>query len=409
MIPFSQSAESMKSSEIRALLNVAVRSDMISFAGGMPNNDLFPIQELDEIYANLTIESKKIAMQYGPTTGYPPLIQTLKKYLAEKGMPVEKNDLMITTGSMQGLALVAKIFLNPGDKVITENPCFVGGITAFKALQAELPNAPLDEDGICIESLDHTWRYKSPLCKILYITPNFHNPAGVIYSREKKLELLDWLRGKEIILLEDDPYGELYFDERDLPLTVPMKALGEKMPVPICYTGSFSKIFGPGMRLGWLLAPKPIIEKCELAKQSLDACSATFNQVLANEYMAQGKFSTYIKQLRINYASRLQIMLKSIQEYMPGYVQFSTPRGGFYIWITLPNEMDATAILKQSLANGAVFVVGKAFDPNGIKNNCFRLSFSYPPEEKIREGIKIIADVMKNLYGDTSRTGLAKP
>ncbi len=202
------------------------------------------------------------------------------------------------------------------------------------------------------------------------------------------------LKGQNIILLEDDAYGELYFDKRDKELTKPMKTILPEQ-VPICYTSSFSKYVGPGLRLGWLLAPPAIFEKCELAKQSMDACSSTFTQVLVHEFLVQNKISGYLEKLRKTYLRRSQIMLTALQENMPEKVTWTKPRGGFYIWVKLPHNIDATDILKKSIKGGAVFVIGQTFDPLGKKNDCFRLAFSHTPEEKIEEGVKIIANAVK--------------
>ncbi|NIA29018.1 MAG: aminotransferase class I/II-fold pyridoxal phosphate-dependent enzyme [Actinobacteria bacterium] len=390
MVPFSKSTQSMRSSEIREILKLAVRPDVISFAGGMPNNDLFPIEELDEIYSHLPTKLKKIGMQYGPTAGYPPLIGSLKKYLGAKGLTLEDNDLIVTTGSMQAIYLLAKVFIDPGDRIITEYPCFIGATAAFNSFQPELESVPIDDDGIIISQLEKAF---SRPAKFLYLTPNFHNPAGIIYSTERKKQVLQLLQNKEIVLIEDDPYNELYFEKKDEKLTTPIKTMGD--PVPICYTGSFSKIFGPGMRLGWLLAPKKIIAKCELAKQAVDACSPTFTQVLANEFMRKDIMPKYLQKLRASYARRLDVMLQSLKEYMPSEVEWTHPRGGFYVWLTFPERVDATDVLKESIDNRAVFVIGKAFDPESRRNNCLRLSFSYPAEDKIQEGIKIVADAIK--------------
>jgi DNA-binding transcriptional MocR family regulator len=204
------------------------------------------------------------------------------------------------------------------------------------------------------------------------------------------------LKGRNLCLLEDDPYGELYFDEADKHLTVPMKA-GKDQPVPICYAGTFAKVLGPGFRLGYLLGPKTIIDKCELAKQSADACSSTFTQVLANEYLIKGKLDPYVKSLRPVYARRAKIMLDALEKYMPDAVTWTKPKGGFFVWVTMPANMDSTAVMNESLKTGAAFVIGNAFDPHGVKNNSFRLAFSYTPEDRIDEGIKIIATAIRAL------------
>ncbi len=394
MIKFSKCVDSMRTSEIRDLMSVAMRPDIISFAGGMPNNDLFPVKEIDEIYNGLDDKTKKIGFQYCPTSGYPPLIESLKEYLRGKNLPVDTNDLIITSGSLQAINIIMKLFIDPGDTVITEQPCFIGGITTAKAHQANILSVPMDADGMIMSELSKAMEGEGKNAKIIYLSPYFHNPAGVVYSKERKAELLKYLEGKEIILIEDDPYGELYFDENRKELTVPMKTI-QPEPVPICYVGSFSKILGPGMRLGWLLASPEIVNKAQLTKQSLDACSSTYTQVLADQFLRKGKLQLYVKELRSIYARRMNLMNESLKANMPPEAKWIVPGGGFYIWITLPERVDASEILKESMGRGAIFVIGKTFDPKGVKNNCLRLSYSNTPENEIERGVKIIAEALK--------------
>lgn len=394
MIKFSQCVDSMRTSEIRDLMSIAMRPDIITFAGGMPNNDLFPVEEIDEIYNGLDDKTKKVGFQYGPTQGYPPLIESLKEYLRGKGLPVDTNEIIITSGSLQAINIITKLFVNPGDTVITENPCFIGGTSAFKSYQANIVSVPLDSDGIIMSELEKAMEGEAKNAKLLYLSPYFHNPAGIVYSKKRKEELLKYLYGKEIILIEDDPYGELYFEDDYKELTIPMKTI-QPEPVPICYVGSFSKILGPGMRLGWLLASPEIINKAQLAKQSMDACSSTFTQVLADQFLRKGKLKPYIERLRIAYARRMKIMNDSLQKKMPQEAKWIVPKGGFYIWISLPQHIDALEILKESMSRGAIFVIGKTFDPMGVKNNCLRLSFSHTPEDEIEKGVKIIAEALR--------------
>jgi DNA-binding transcriptional MocR family regulator len=226
------------------------------------------------------------------------------------------------------------------------------------------------------------------------LTPYYHNPAGIVYSAKRKQALLDLLKTTDTVVIEDDPYGELYFDESDIELVNPMKAIiqdNEK----ICYTSSFSKILGPGMRLGFLLGPKAIINKCELAKQAIDACSPTFTQVIAHQFMAQGKLQPYLARIRKAYAKRCQLALDALSKYMPSGITWTTPKGGFYIWVTLPVHLDASDVMQTSLNDGAVFIVGKTFDPDGKRNNCFRIAYSQTPLENIEPGIKIISEAVK--------------
>jgi len=394
MYRFSQSVHSMQSSAVRELMKLAADPNIISFSGGMPNADLFPIREVDAIYASLPIKSKQDGFQYGPTPGYPPLLDSLKTYLRGKNLPVDENSVIITTGSLQAIYLTAKVFIDPGDVILTENPCFVGAITAFKSCQADLHGLPMDDSGILIPELEKALSGMNPP-KLLYLTPYFHNPAGILYGADRKRRVLDLMKEGNVVLLEDDAYGELVFDETDRPLTVPMKVAADPS-LPICYTGSFSKIFGPGMRLGWLLGPKDIVAKCELAKQGTDACSSTFTQVLADAFLRGNYLPAYLTRLREAYARRAKSMLESLRKHMPEGVRWSVPKGGFYIWVGLPPHMDASDLLEKSIRRGAAFVIGKAFDPAGRKNDCLRLSYSHTPEEKIDEGVQKIALAMKD-------------
>jgi DNA-binding transcriptional MocR family regulator len=397
MIDFSSSAAQMRSSEIRRLMKLAADPSIISFAGGMPANSLFPTDVVDELFNDLSLSLKQVALQYGPTPGYPPLLESLKKYLQSRGIATENQDLIITTGAQQALNLVSKVFINPGDYVLTEYPSFIGAIAAFKSYEANLVGIPLDNDGIDIEKLTQTLDSLDDKVKLLYISPYFHNPAGIIYSKKRKETLLKLLTDRNICMIEDDPYGELYFRAEDKDLTVPMKAMG-KEPIPICYIGTFAKILGPGLRLGYILGPKTIVEKCELAKQSMDACTSTMCQVLADQYLRKDKLGPYLDFLRPVYARRAQIMLSALEKYMPDTITWTKPKGGFYLWVTMPETMDASEVFAETIKHGAAFVIGSAFDPDGKRNNSFRLAFSHTPEERIDEGIRIIADAIKKVY-----------
>lgn len=394
MPSLSLSAQGMRSSEIRRLLKIAADPSIISFAGGTPALSLLPTEIVDEIYRELPDQLKRFALQYGPTDGYPPLIAEIKKYMEAKGVNFDNQDLIVTAGGQQAINLVSKVFLDPGDVVVTETPSFIGALAAFKSYSAQLTGVELDNEGIIIPQLLETLDRVGSKAKILYLTPYFHNPAGITYSINRKQELLDSLKGRDVCILEDDPYGELYFDNRDKELTVPLKAM-ENQPVPICYAGSFAKIFSPGLRLGWLLAPAEIADKCQLAKQSMDACSSSLSQLLAEQFLSQNKLPAYLEKLRLAYAKRAYIMLDSLKKYMPEAVSWTVPKGGFYIWVTLPEGMDATAVFNTAFENGAAFVIGSAFDPQGTKNDCLRLAFSSTPENQIEQGIKIIAEAIK--------------
>jgi len=396
MPKFAKSVEAMRSSEIRKLMGSASDPNMISFAGGMPNNDLFPVNEVNQLYNELPDSIKKVGFQYGPTPGYPPLLATVKELLRKKGLPVDNDRLMITTGSMQAISIVSKVFIDPGDIVITEYPCFVGGIAAFKANQANIKSVPMDADGMIMSELKKVVESAERKPKLLYLSPYFHNPAGIVYSKKRKQELIDYLKDKDIVLLEDDPYCEFYFHDEDKELMAPMKSVQPEL-FPICYTGTLSKTFGPGMRIGWLLTPPDIYDKAEIAKQAFDACSSTFTQVLANEFIRRGMMDKYVANLRVVYKRRMEITIEALNKYMPEGVKWVDPRGGFYVWLTLPENIDATQVLEIAIKNGALFVIGKTFDPEGLQNNSLRLAYSYPSEEKLEQGVKIIADAIKEV------------
>jgi len=396
MINYSKRVGALRSSEIRDLMKLATRPDMISFAGGMPNNNLFPIDQIDEIFNTLPDKLKKVACQYGPTPGHPPLLDALKEHLRSKGMPVDTNELLITTGSIQAINILTQAFVDPGDTIILENPSFIGSISIFKSYMANMIAIDMENDGIDIDKLEKELNKPGNQPKMLYLIPNFQNPAGTIYSQEKRDAIFSMMAGKDTILVEDDAYGDLYFNERVKPLTSPMKNY-ENGTFTICYTGSFSKILGPGLRLGWLLAPPEIYQKCEIIKQTMDSCSPNYTQVLATEFLTRGYLQPYLAFLREEYTKRCEMMHNALVKSMPDYVKWVVPEGGFYFWLHLPEDLDATEILTKSIEKGAVFVTGKTFDPYGVKNNRIRLAFSNMQKEEIEPGIIMIADAIRDL------------
>ena len=391
MYAFSKSVMELRSSEIRDLMSTVAKPGMISFAGGMPNNDMFPVKEIDEIYNDLDPNVKKNAFQYGPTPGYPPLLESLKEFLRKKGLPVDTNKLLITTGSLQAINILTKEFIDPGDIILLENPSFIGAISVFKSYQARMESIPLLNDGIDLGILRKKMSHLPETPKILYLIPNFHNPAGITYSSKKRNELLSIIANKNIIVIEDDAYNDLYFDEDARIMSIPMKN-NEPKNVDICYTGSFSKILGPGFRLGWLLVNEEIYAKCELIKQAMDACSSNFTQVLANEFLNRGLIDPYLERLRSEYRERMEMTNGALREYMPDFVKWNKPNGGFYFWLEMPQNFNSSDILVESIQNGAVFVSGKTFDPSNIKNNNLRIAFSNMNKKDIDKGIKIIAE-----------------
>jgi DNA-binding transcriptional MocR family regulator len=381
-------------------MSLATRSDIISFAGGMPGNELFPVEDLREMSQNFTRKEWEEAMQYGPTPGNPGLLAALKEFLRRRNFPVDTNELIITTGSLQGLNIIAKLFVNPGDTVITENPVFIGGVSAFLSYQANIVGIDIDADGIDIEKLEEAVKLNP---KLLYITPNFHNPAGMVYSRQRREQLLEVMRGTGIPIIEDDAYGELYFDEKSYHTSRPMKTWVDKeMDGQILYTGSFSKIFSPGLRVAWALVPPEICNKMQICKQSMDACTPVISQVFAQKFIETGKIEPYIKSLRAVYRKRCDYTLQAIDKYFPKEATFVKPQGGFYLWIKMPQGVDEEVLFKKVIERGAVFVLGSVFHPNAKKNGHIRISYCNTPEDQIDRGIKIIGEALKELMANVT-------
>ena len=393
MTRFSSSVAQLRSSEIRDLMSLATAPNMISFAGGMPGNELFPLDTIDEIINSLTDKEKQVALQYGPTTGLPTLLQSLSDYLRKKGLPVDTNRLIITTGSLQAINILGKAFLDPGDSVIVESPSFIGALSAFRSYQANLVSVPLNADGMDIDALEKLLELDGPKPKFLYYSPNFHNPAGIIYSKEVKQQMIELLNGKDIPIIEDDVYSDLYFYEDDVPKMELIKSMNPE-GIDVCFTGSFSKILGPGLRLGWMLVPDHIYNKCELIKQSIDACSPSISQVIADKFIRDGHIYNYIASIRTEYKKRGLAMIEALDEYLPDGVTYEKPRGGFYTWIKLPNGCDSTEVLKKAIDKGVVFVTGKTFDPDGIRNDHIRVSFCNTDIDTIKRGVPIIAEAI---------------
>jgi len=398
MTRFASSISNLRSSEIRDLMSLATAPDMISFAGGMPGNELFPLETIDTITRKLTDNEKQVALQYGPTTGLPSLLESLSDYLEAKGLPVKKNRLIITTGSLQAIHILAKAFLDPGDPVLVETPSFIGALSAFRACQADLVTVPLNGDGLDIGQLKKRLENTSPKPKFLYYSPNFHNPAGIIYSREVKQQMIEILKDQEIPIIEDDVYSDLWFYEEDVPKMQLIKAMDPE-GIEVCFTGSFSKILGPGLRLGWMLVPESIYRKCELIKQSIDACSPSISQVIADKFIREGHIYNYVAQVREAYKNRGLAMIETLEKCLPEYVTFEKPHGGFYTWLKLPEGCDATEVLKKAIEKGVVFVTGKTFDPDGVRNDHMRVSFCNTNVETIRRGVPVIADAIREVCG----------
>lgn len=398
MTRFANSVSALRSSEIRDLMSLAATPGIISFSGGMPGNELFPLDMLDRIDRKLTRKEKQTALQYGPTNGLPALLESLSGYLEKKGLPVKKNRLLITTGSLQAINILARAFIDTGDDVLVETPSFIGALSAFRSCGAKFITIPLNADGMNTETLEAKLKKANRKPKFLYYSPNFHNPAGIIYSDKVKKRIIGLLENRDIPIIEDDVYSDLYFYEEDVPKMTTLKAM-DPDGIDVCFTGSFSKILGPGLRLGWMLVPEHIYCKCELIKQSIDACSPSISQVIADKFIREGYIYEYSENVRLEYKNRASALIDALERYLPEYVSFEKPRGGFYTWLKLPEGTDSTLILKKAIEKGVVFVTGKTFDPEGLKNDCMRVSFCNTDRAAIERGIPLLAEAIGEVCG----------
>jgi 2-aminoadipate transaminase len=389
---FSDVAKALHASEIRELMKLAGRPGVISFAGGMPDAGYFPHAEILEIVRDFDAVRMAAAYQYGPTPGYGPLISQVEEYLAARGIPCSPDNIIITTGAQQGLHLAARIFINPGDTVVVENPSFVGGINAFLSCRARLLGVPLAGDGMDLDALEALLAREKGRVKFLYAIPNFQNPSGIAYSAGKRVGLLETVRRHGLILLEDDPYCELYFKgtSRDY---ASIKSIDNGKDV--IYLGTFSKTLAPGFRIGYAVADRPIREKMELAKQSVDACSPMFSQVVAAEYLEKGYCARYVEKMRKVYGEKCACMVKALEAHLPAAVSFTRPAGGFFVWLTLPPGASAGKVAVRCVEQGVAVVTGAGFCVDDSSDHNIRLAFSNSSLGDIEKGAAILGSVLK--------------
>ncbi|MFC2075905.1 PLP-dependent aminotransferase family protein [candidate division KSB1 bacterium] len=391
----SRLAGDYKGSEIRRLFSISMQPGMISLAGGLPDPKSFPATEMAGIIGRLLEEKGEVLLQYGPSLGTEEGIAAALDRMSRRGIEAGPDEVIIVSGSIQAAYLMTRVILDPDDTVLVENPTFIGALGAFRNAGIELLGVPMDDQGIIPEKLEAVIKEALDMghrVKLLYTIPNFQNPTGVTLSAIRRRRVLDIAAEYDILIFEDDPYGELWF--RGGPERVkPLKALegGER----VLYAGSFSKIVSPGIRLGWLAAPAGIIKKCEITKQSLDICSSPLFQAVAAEMIREGFIDGHVERLRGLYRSRCEAMLEALDEHMPAGVTWTRPDGGFFVWVTLPVDFDARAMLEAALDNRVAYVIGSAFYADGSGGNTLRLSFSQESEKDIAEGVRRLAEAMK--------------
>jgi 2-aminoadipate transaminase len=394
----SSTGRQLTESAIRRMGTVVARSaDLVSFAPGYPAPELFPWDELRSISAELLNGSDASTLQYGPTRGYAPLLEAIVGILAERSITATPDDLLITSGSQQGIDLIARVLVSPGDVVLVELPTFTGGIAAFRNAQADLVGVAQDADGISLDALDAAWQRATragKTVKLLYVIPNFQNPTGLLLALDRRPRLLEWAARRDVLIVEDDPYGSLYFEDvASASETRPLRA--DDAGGRVLYLSTFSKTLAPGFRVGWMTAPPPLIERFETAKQSTDLPSGILDQHVVCEAVRRGVVDALAPQLRALYRHKRDVMEQSIREHLGNRLTWPAPRGGFFIWATLPDGWTDLALLERALQHGLVFVVGSAFFVDGTGHDKIRLSFSAPTPDRIQEGVKRLAAALR--------------
>ncbi|MEA2579181.1 MAG: 2-aminoadipate transaminase [Actinomycetota bacterium] len=393
---YANRTSGMSASEVRALFAVASRPEVVSLAGGMPFVQALPNDQLLQVVREVLEEHGSMALQYGGGQGDLSLRRRLVELMAAEDVAADPEDMVITTGAQQALDLVGKIFIDPGNLIAVEAPAYVGALTAFSAYEPRYLQIDIDDDGMIVDQLEHALiRGERP--KFVYTCPNFGNPSGVTLSYERRKQLVALCREASIPIVEDNPYGMLRFEGDPLP------CLRTLDPENVIYLGTVSKVFSPGVRVGWALAEQSVIQRLILAKEAADLCGSSFMMLVTERYFAhEARWHTNLSSLVDIYRSRRDTMVEAIAEHFPQDATWTTPAGGFYVWVTLPDWMDTKAMLVAAVERRVAYVPGSAFYPDGRGRDQMRLAFCYPPEDRIREGIQRLGTLLRDeaqLYG----------
>jgi len=402
---YAHRTSSMLSSEIRDLLEVTARPDIISLAGGLPYTQAFDPRVIMRLVRRVVEEDCASALQYGPTDGYAPLKHSLAEVMREEGTPCLPEDIIVTNGAQQGLEIISKIFLNPGDHIVTEAPSYVGALQSFLSYQPEIHSIPMDDKGMDLGGLRDTLRAlaeRGERAKFIYTVPNFQNPAGITMSRERRYALLEAAEEFDCLVVEDNPYGMLRFEGDPEPT---LRSLDEGRVV---YLGTLSKIFSAGMRIGWVAAPHPILEKLLMAKQSADLCTSSFTQRIAHLYFAEEDWRGQLRQLVEIYRERRNALLSALEEFLGGLCSWTRPQGGLFVWATLPDYINTSEMLASAIDAKVAYVPGSGFFPYKGGENCMRLNFSYAEPDVLWEGVRRLAKVVKREVALAESLGLRK-
>ena len=389
---YAHRAAHMKPSEIRSLFAVASRPEIVSLAGGMPNLSAIPMDMMAGIVETLIKDHGQEALQYGSGQGHPQLREQICDVMALEGIKANPNDVLVTTGSQQALDLISRIFIDPGDVVLVEAPSYVGALGTFAQYEASVVHVEMDQNGLIPEALRQaikTLRYQGRRIKFLYLIPNYQNPAGVLLPADRRTEILDICRSEKIFIVEDNPYGLLGFD-RPSP-----NAMRSEDSENVIYLGSFSKTIVPGFRIGWALVPQSLKEKLVIASESSILCPSNFSQMAIASYLANQPWREQIASFCALYKVRRDAMLSALDAYFPKAATWTKPAGGFYVWVTLPPEIDTKAMVPRAIAAKVAYVPGTAFYADGFGSWSLRLSYCYPTPERITQGVMALSKVVE--------------
>ena len=390
---FSERAANIKQSAVRDVFDISMRPGLVSLAGGSPYLQSLPLERLADTAASIIAKDGLTALQYGGGQGTEELRAQICEVMAEEGiLDATPHNVVITAGSQSAQDVATKVFCNPGDVVLVENPTYVGALNTFEAYQVQVETVEMDDDGLVPEVLQAriaALQAAGKNIKFLYTIPNFNNPSGITLKQERRQQVVDICRKANILVLEDNPYGLLRFDGEPL---APLRAAN---PADVIYMGSFSKIFAPGLRIGWALVPEHLQRRYYLASEAVTLCPPTLNQMLVSAYLRDYDWKAQIDTYRGLYAERCQAMLAALEEHMPEGTSWTSPDGGFFVWVTLPDGVDTYPLLRKAIDAGVVFIPGAAFTPSDEPSNKLRLAFSAVPPEAITEGVRRLAPVLQ--------------
>jgi DNA-binding transcriptional MocR family regulator len=392
---YAHGTRAMTASEIRALFAVASRPEVVSLAGGMPFTAALPFDVIGEVAAEVLAKEGPAALQYGGGQGDPRLRDVFVELMQMEGIHASADDVVVTVGSQQALDLLARMFCDPGDVIVAEGPSYVGALSAFSQYQVEVRHAAMDENGLDPDALAIVLSQlarEDKHVKFVYTVPNFHNPAGVTMSAERRGQVLELARRHNALIIEDNPYGRLGFENDPPP------ALRSEDADNVVYLGSLSKIFCPGLRIGWALVPPALRERMVMVKEAADLSSSNFAQAMAYRYFAQYPWRETLKELRVIYRERRDAMLRALEEEFPPAVRWTRPTGGFYVWADLGSQLDTRSMLAKAITARVAYVPGGAFYADGQGASCLRLSYCYPTPDEIREGVRRLAGVIEEEF-----------